>query len=74
MRTLFAIWARAFLWGLQRQPLATQRRYFEVALRQGGLSKRTAFQVAMQIRLPSERSNQSPHASNGAHSTGTDCD
>lgn len=70
MRTLFALWARVFLWWLQRQPLALQRRYFETALRQGGLSKRAAFQVAMQIRVPAEHPDHPGDASNGKPSHG----
>jgi hypothetical protein len=70
MTTLFQLWARAFLWWLQRQPLSLQRRYFETALRQGGLSRRAAFQVAMQIRVPTEHPNEPGSASNGAPSPG----
>lgn len=74
MTTFFHIWSALFFWWLQRQPLAIQRRTFETALRMSGFSKKQAFDVAKNIRPLSERSNQSPRASNDAHSPGKHSD
>ena len=59
-----------FLWWLNHQPLAMQRRCVEATLRALGFSKNRAFDVAKQIRPLSERRNHPGDASNGAPSPG----